>query len=81
MIPFKPITLSDKKEITTYTLSSNSRNCDFSFANMCSWRFLYDSEYAIIDDTLLIRFYIEDHRPAYMIPLGNGTVVLVYKIL
>ena len=81
MIPFKPITLSDKKEITTYTLSSNSRNCDFSFANMCSWRFLYDSEYAIIDDSLLIRFYIEDRRPAYMMPLGNGSLEKMINLL
>ena len=40
---------------------------------MCSWRFsLYDSEFAIVDGYLLIRFMIEDKsRFAYMMP-GRG---------
>lgn len=72
MIPFKPITIHDREIITSFTYNSNLRNCDFSFANMCSWRFLYDSEFAVVEDKLLIRFFIEDHRPAYMVPLGTG---------
>lgn len=55
-IPFKPIRLEDKEIITSFTFPSDYRNCDFSFANMCSWRFLYDSEFAIVDGYLLIRF-------------------------
>jgi hypothetical protein len=40
---------------------------------MCSWRFLYDSEFAVSDGFLLIRFLIEDKsRFAYMMPVGNG---------
>lgn len=73
MVSFKPITIDDRDIITSYTLNSIYRNCDFSFANMCSWRFLYDSEYAISDGFLLIRFWIEDKsRLAYMFPLGKG---------
>lgn len=72
-IPFKPITLQNKDEITSFTLHSNFRNCDFSFANMCSWRFLYNSEFAIINNFLLIRFFIEEKsRIAYMMPVGKG---------
>ena len=72
-IPFKPIGLEDKEAITSYTLPTDYQNCDFSFSNMCSWRFLYDSEYAIVDGFLLIRFRIEDKsRIAYMMPVGNG---------
>ena len=69
-IPFRPITLDDKETITRYTLSDGYRNCDFAFANMCSWQYLYGSEYAVVDDTLLIRFYLDDGRPAYMMPQG-----------
>lgn len=72
---FKPINLEDKDVITSYTYSSPFLNCDFAFANMCSWRFLYDSEYAIEDGFLFIRFYIEEKdrkRSAYMFPVGNG---------
>lgn len=72
-IPFKPIRLEDKKTITSLTWPSDYRNCDFSFANMCSWRFLYDSEFAVVDGFLLIRFLIEDKsRIAYMMPVGTG---------
>ena len=70
-ISFKPITLADKAAITAFTLPSDYKNCDFSFANMCSWRFLYDSCYAVVDGFLLIRFLIEDKsRFAYMMPIG-----------
>ena len=74
-ISFKPITLEDKNSITSYTIPSNYRNCDYSFANICSWRFIYNSEYAIVDGLLLIRFWIEDKtRIAYMTPTGQGNL-------
>ena len=72
-IPFKPITLDDRGIIQSFTLPGDYRNCDFSFSNMCSWRFLYKSEYAVVDGELLIRFWIEDGtRIAYMCPIGKG---------
>lgn len=81
-IPFKPITLEDKEIITSFTIPNNYQNCDFSFANMCSWRFLYNSEYAVVDDCLLIRFWIEDSsRIAYMMPVGNGDLKAAIALL
>lgn len=74
-IDFKPITIDDKEVITSFTLPSPLRNCDLAFSNMCSWRFLYLSEYAVYKNFLLIRFYIEEKnrkRIAYMRPIGNG---------
>ena len=72
---FKPIEIEDKAAITAFTYSSHLPNCDYAFTNMCSWRFLYQSEYAIKDGFLFIRFYIEEkgHKHlAYMFPVGNG---------
>ena len=81
-IPFKPIRLKDKEIITSFTFPSDYRNCDFSFANMCSWRFLYDSEFAIVDGYLLIRFMIEDKsRFAYMMPVGDGDLAGAVRLL
>ncbi len=81
-IPFRPIRLEDKKIITALTLPSGYQNCDFSFANMCSWRFLYDSVFAIVEDFLLIRFLIEDKsRFAYMMPVGNGDLKKAIQLL
>lgn len=72
---FQPITIADREAITAFTLGATYSNCDFAFANMCSWRFLYDSEFAIDDGFLFIRFYIEENagrRLAYMTPIGHG---------
>lgn len=81
-IPFKPIRLEDKEIITSFTIPCDYRNCDFSFANMCSWRFLYDSEFAIVNGDLLIRFKIEDKsRFAYMMPVGDGDLANAIRLL
>ncbi len=71
MIQFKPITIDDRSIITRYTLSSEYRNCDFAFANMCAWQKLYNTEYSIVEDTMFIRFCFPDGTPAYMLPIGG----------
>jgi len=74
-IQFKAISIADKEVITSFTLRSPYQNCDYSFANICSWRFLYHSEYAVVDDFLLIRFRLEeDKAPVYMCPAGLGDI-------
>ena len=60
MIEFKDITLADKELIQSFTLNSQRRNCDLSFANLCSWTFLYQTKYAVLDGYLLLRFYAGD---------------------
>ena len=81
-IPFKPIGIEDKDIITSFTIPSNYKNCDYSFANICSWRFLYDSEFAIVDGSLLIRFWIENKtRVAYMTPTGQGNLKQAIDLL
>jgi len=75
VLSFKPITVDDREMITAYTYPGNLCNCDYAFANMCSWRFLYHSEYAVRDRFLFIRFYIEEKKRkhlAYMFPVGDG---------
>ena len=82
MLSFKAITIEDKEVISSYTLNSSLQNCDFAFANMCSWQFLYDSEYAVSDGFLFIRFYIENKkRLAYMLPIGHGDLKHAIDIL
>ena len=75
MFSFKPIQTEDKETITAITYPDNLLNCDYAFANMCSWRFLYDSEYTIDDGLLIIRFFIDEKerkRMVFMFPVGNG---------
>lgn len=67
MIPFKDITLADRDTITAFTMKSDRRNCDLSFSNLYSWRFLYDTQFAVIDDFLVFKFWAGEQL-AYMMP-------------
>ncbi|MCE9105837.1 DUF2156 domain-containing protein [Bacteroides pyogenes] len=81
MIPFKDITLADKDIITSFTLNSRRRNCDLSFSNLCSWRFLYNTQFAVVDDFLVFKFWADDQL-AYMMPVGNGDQKsILYKLI
>lgn len=40
MIDFKPIATTDKELLTSFILPSDEQDCDFSFANLCSWHFM-----------------------------------------
>ncbi|MDR0348936.1 MAG: phosphatidylglycerol lysyltransferase domain-containing protein [Tannerella sp.] len=80
MLSFKPVRIEDKALITRFTLTGKHMNCDFAFANMCSWQFYYGSEYAVQDDFLFIRFFLEGRR-AYMFPVGEGDITHAIGIL
>lgn len=80
MIPFKDITPADKEIITAFTQNSNRQNCDLSFSNLCSWRFLYDTKFAVIDEFLVFKFWVEDQL-AYMMPVGSGDLKAVLRAL
>ncbi|MBE6302103.1 MAG: DUF2156 domain-containing protein [Parabacteroides distasonis] len=72
MIPFKPIRIKDKDVITSFTIPSDFQNCDYSFANILGWQFLFHTEYAIMNRTLFIRFQIGEPRQiVYMVPIGQ----------
>ena len=71
MIQFKDIELEDKELITSFTLNSPRQNCDLSFSNLCSWRFLYNTKFAVMDGFLLLKFWAEGEL-VYMMPIGNG---------
>ena len=80
MISFRPIELEDKETVQRYTLTSKRRNCDLSFSNLYSWRFLYQTEIAEMDGFLLFRFYA-DNELAYMMPVGEGDVHRIVDVL
>ncbi|MDR2499220.1 MAG: phosphatidylglycerol lysyltransferase domain-containing protein [Tannerellaceae bacterium] len=81
-LSFKAIEPTDKAIITSYTFNSPIQSCDISFANMCSWHFLYKSEYTEVDGFLLIRFRIEiDGSYVYVFPIGNGDIRSVISLL
>lgn len=68
---FKDITLQDKAIIQSITLESTRQNCDLSFSNLFSWKFLYHTKYALINGFLVFRFYANGEL-SYMAPIGKG---------
>ena len=72
MIKFKDLSTADKDLIQSYTLYGERQNCDLSFANLISWKFLYNTQFAIVDDYLVFRFYT-GHHLAYMMPIPKPT--------
>ena len=46
-------------------------NCDLNVANICSWQFLYHTEWAVVDGFLVLRF-VESGHVTYMKPIGKG---------
>lgn len=80
MIQFKDLTLEDKATITKYTMGSNHRNCDLSFSNLCSWRFLYNTQFAEVDGFLVLKFWANT-KLAHMMPIGEGDLKKVVKDL
>ncbi len=80
MIDFKDLTIQDKELVTSFTMKSKRRNCDLSFSNLCSWRFLYQTQLAVIDNFLVFKFWT-DQRLAYMLPVGEGDLSTVLRKL
>ncbi len=80
MIDFKDITLEDKDIITSHIFPNDCCNCEFSFANLVSWRFLYNTKFAIIDDFLVLR-YNSNGNDTFMMPIGKGNADIVIRKL
>lgn len=80
MLTFRDITPADKEAVQRFTLNSQRQNCDLSFANLCSWRFLYQTQLAFTDDFLVLRFYV-DGALSYMMPVGEGDPTRLLALL
>lgn len=79
---FKPIELEDKAIIESFTYRYNLCNCDLAFSNMYAWRNTYHTAWTIVDNFLIIRFYVDgSHRIAYLQPLGDGDFTHLIPLL
>jgi hypothetical protein len=67
---FQPVTINDRDTLQSFFRTAPFRNCDFSFANIFCWKHLYNTNFAIEDGTLYIRFQVSDGIPGYLFPLG-----------
>ena len=79
-IPFRPVTAADADVLRSFTMESKCMNCDINVANLCSWQFLYHTEFAIVEGFLLLRFLL-DGKVTYMKPIGKGDLQYVLALL
>ena len=80
IIPFRPITVADADLLRSYTMESKCMNCDMNVANLCSWQFLYHTEWAVVEGFLVLRFVADGHV-TYMKPIGKGDLRHVLELL
>ena len=63
---FHPLTLFDRETMQAVTLHSGRRNCNYTFANLVGWKFLFGTEVCVLENTVVLR-YTFDGRRAYMV--------------
>ena len=63
---FHPLTLSDREAMQAVTLHSGRRNCNYTFANLVGWQFLFDTEVCVLDNAVVLRYTFDGQR-AYMV--------------
>ena len=79
MISFRPVTVADADLLRSFTMESKCMNCDFNVTNLCSWQFLYHTEYAIVKGFLVLRFMLDGHI-TYMKPIGKGDLSSILRL-
>ena len=80
IIPFRPVTAADADLLRSFTMEGKCMNCDMNVANLCSWQFLYHTEYAVVEGFLVLRFVLDGHV-TYMKPIGKGDLCPVLELL
>ena len=63
---FHPLTLFDREAMQAVTLPSGRRNCNYTFANLVGWKFLFGTELCVLENAVVLR-YTFDGRRAYMV--------------
>jgi len=81
MIRFQPVTLADKDLIISYTLPGEYRDNNLSICNLCSWHFISESSYALLNHQLIIRFRTREGLPIYSLPFGKGETTSTIRLL
>ncbi|MDI9605078.1 MAG: phosphatidylglycerol lysyltransferase domain-containing protein [Bacteroidota bacterium] len=72
MLTFKMIELSDRPLISSYLQKQNYRASDFCFTNLYTWGKRFNTQFAVANGWLFIRFKDNYERNSYLKPIGTG---------
>lgn len=81
MLTFKTIELKDKDTINSYLGRQNYRASDLCFTNLFCWGKKFDTQYAVTDGWLFIRFRDNNNRNSYLKPVGQGKIKEAVEIM
>lgn len=70
MISFKPLSIEDKELFNRFLNPYTFSTCEYSFTNLYLWKKGCNIEYAILNDTLIIKKVDFDHSSHFMQPIG-----------
>ena len=63
---FHQLTLSDREAMQAVTLHAGRRNCNYTFANLLGWKFLFGTEVCVFENAVVLRYTFNGKR-AYMV--------------
>jgi len=63
---FHHLALSDRDAMQAVTLPSGRRNCNYTFANLVGWQFLFGTEVCVLENAVVLRYTFDGQR-AYMV--------------
>lgn len=71
MEQFKKITVEDREILAKYINTSKHRACDYSVGNLVLWSDIYNTQFAVANDMLFIKF-MNGNKNYFAFPMGNG---------
>lgn len=71
MLDFKTLTLADIPVLRSFFAAQCDRICDYSVVSLFMWREFFKTEYAIYNNTLIIKVQNIDEKRAFTFPMGN----------
>ena len=74
MLAFRTIELEDRDTINLYLGKQNYRASDLCFTNLYSWGKKFNTQFAVEDGWLFIRFKDNYDRNSYLKPIGEGDI-------
>ena len=77
---FHPLTLTDREAMQAVTLLSGRRNCNYNFANLVGWKFLFGTEVCVLENAVVLRYTFDGQR-AYMICTSEALSLELIKAL
>lgn len=72
MLIFKSLELTDRDTINSFLRQQNYRASDLCFTNLYCWGSTFDTQFAVNNGWLFIRFKDYNGRNSYLKPVGNG---------